>query len=202
MKKLLMAAIAMVALVGVSVQSNKAHAAGINGSINLINSGVTLNDGTNLGNTTSLSFSPFDGNHNLLTGSSKFGDYSTVPNGTQIQTSVLNLASLLSFTYSTFTANEMGTFNTVSVGNVIQQNANFLDVFLIGLFTPNASATTPLGGLDPTLTSLRISFNQSGDSVSGTITQNSPPANIPEPGTLALLGASLVGLGVFRRRRG
>ena len=53
-----------------------------------------------------------------------------------------------------------------------------------------------LPGRDPTLTSLRLSFNKSGASVSAAVTLNSPPEGVPEPGTLAALACGLPFLGL------
>jgi hypothetical protein len=71
-------------------------------------------------------------------------------------------------------------------------------VYLEGIYAPGPG----LPGKDPTPTSFRLSFTQSGQSLSVSGTMNSPPVGVtPEPGTLALLGSGVLSLAAVLRRK-
>jgi len=99
-----------------------------------------------------------------------------------------------------------GTFTAASEA-VIHQNAGFLDLFFLGTYNPNFSGTG--GAYDAgEAASLRLGITRTGTegggySVSFSGSFASPPTStaIPEPATLGVLGAGLLGLGLVRRRR-
>jgi len=109
----------------------------------------------------------------------------------------LDLSSLPALAASFSISNaSYGSFAAASA-LIVQRTTNFLDVYLLGTFTPGPG----IPGAVASPTSLRISVNQSGESLSEAITLNSPPATIPEPATLALFGGGLVAVAVMVRRK-
>jgi hypothetical protein len=143
-----------------------------------------------------LSVSTLISGSDTIVSSPGAGDYSVVPLFTDFGPATLDTTDLDAFTISNAT---YGSFGGVTTGEILTQNANFLDVYLVGTFNPGSGLAV---GLDPTLSSLRISINQSGSSLSEAITLSSPPAGtgVPEPATFALLGGSLAALGLYRRK--
>ena len=163
-------------------------AATINGSMSLLALSWAEN-GTNLQNATTLTLT------SVFVGSGT-GDYLGVPSFTPVSNFTLNIDNLGAFS---LTIPLYGVFQA-SDGSIITETASNLDVFLRGTFTPGVD----LPGLSPTDTSLRISANKSGSSISGGITLNSPYVpnpTVPEPATLALTGGALVGIGIVGRKR-
>lgn len=158
----------------------------LNGSLPLAGLTITQN-AANLGLSTLINAA------GTITSGPGLDDYSPVPILTPFGPTALDLTNLLSFTMSNAF---YGSFATTS-GFIVSQSASFLDVYLEGVFTPGAG----IPGALPSATSLRISLNQSGKSVSQAITLNSPPT-IPEPAAMALVGSGLAGLAfVLGRRR-
>jgi hypothetical protein len=155
------------------------------GSLVIGTTGATI-DGTNLAD--SNVFTPTA----IFTGTG-LGDFAGIPLLTGITGGVLDLNDLGGYTvtfgaYGTFTAQLTGS-------SVVSQTSDFLDVFLLGNYTGDGVNITSSGPA-----SLRISMTQSGQSVSYSGTLEAPPAAVPEPSTYALIGGSLAGLALLRRR--
>lgn len=133
----------------------------------------------------------------IVTGAG-LGDYAPVALLTNYGPHTIDLSSLTGNVINNIASFSLtsaaGSFAATS-GNIVQRTASFLDIFILGTYTPAGV----LAGFDPTPTSLRISINQSGQSISEAITLNSPP--VPEPATMALMLIGALGVTAARRRQ-
>jgi hypothetical protein len=161
----------------------------MNGSLPLVGFGVTLTPGSaDLSDATDVLATE------TLVSTTGLLDYSTIPVSTNFGATDLNLANLGTFTFDNAL---YGSWTTTSVGSFIaDQSAGFLDVYLLGTFTPSGD----LSSFSATLASLRISVVDSGGSISESLSLDSPPASTPEPVTTVLVGSALLALGLLRRK--
>lgn len=172
----------------------------LNGSMSFGASGGTRN-GTNLLNSTV--FGPSSGIQIVGAG---MLDFAGIDNGAPfdfLPTSTLDITIANGFGF-TMGDTEFGTF-VATAGVIVSQIASNVDFFLTGTFTPGTdfggAATASAGA------SMRISMNQTGGdnaAASWSATFASPPASltqVPEPATMALIGAGIMGLGAVGRRR-
>jgi hypothetical protein len=98
----------------------------------------------------------------------------------------------ISFTLSdTLTIN--GVTQTITI-DAVDEVTTVLDTLVISAGTP-----TVFGTVSFTLDPLTLTGNAVGEDVS--IRLAADLANVPEPGTLALFGSALIGLGILRRRK-
>ena len=180
--RLLPAVVVLMALTGVS------QAAQVNGSLPFAIFGLSQNGAD-------LSVSTLINGTSTPTSNTGTGDYSVIGSGVNFGLFALDLTNLPAFS---LTNAIYGSFDASS-GVVLQKNKNFLDVYLLGVFTPVSGALPGDPSAGPT--SLRISINQSGTSLGGGITLSSPPLGAPEPVSMILLGSGLVAFGLIRRKR-
>ena len=170
---------------------NNSYAISINGSLGLAGVSPALNNGSNLGNTTSVSSI-----QTIVTDfPNGFDDYSVVPFAALFGPTTVDLTNLSSFSISN---PAFGSFTAAS-GTIVTQLVNFLDVLYLGTFTPANSG--PLSTFDPTASSLRVSINQSGSALAEAITLTSTPTAVPEPSTWLLLTTGTLLLGYGWRRQ-
>ena len=170
---------------------NNSYAISINGSLGLAGVSPALNNGSNLGNTTSVSSI-----QTIVTDfPNGFDDYSVVPFAALFGPTTVDLTNLSLFSISN---PAFGSFTAAS-GTIVTQLVNFLDVLYLGTFTPANSG--PLSTFDPTASSLRVSINQSGSALAEAITLTSTPTAVPEPSTWLLLTTGTLLLGYGWRRQ-
>ncbi len=196
MKTRIMFALCGLAMIG----SLRATAADLNGSFAFTGLNATKN-GTNLLDSTLFTFS------NYLTNSNGSGDYIGIVTGTlwtgqnpAPTTGALNITNGTTMGGFSITNASFGTFvaSNTAQNQIVNQSANFLDVYLRGMFTPAGT----LSSFNATDTSLRISINLSGESLSSAFTLNTPAVNVPEPSTyvLGIIATAVAGL-IARNRR-
>ncbi len=189
-----------IALVGLALLNVvRTEAADLDGSFAFTGLNATKN-GTNLLDTTIFTFT------NYLTTTNGTGDYSGILTGTfwdgpnpPTVTGVLDISSPVAMGGFSITNASFGTFvaSNTAQNQIVNQSTNFLDVYLRGMFTPSGT----LSGFNATDTSVRISINLSGDSISAAYTLNTPAVNVPEPSTYVLGSIATVVTGFVARRR-
>jgi len=194
--------IAFTSLLGLAL-TGQASATPITGSDTVGASVLSSNEvGTNLGSATQITLASASETFSVL--ATGVGSFSAIPIGTTVPlaSAVLDLNSLASFAFSSAT---VGTFNPTML-SIYGQTPTSLNIFLTGDFTPGSlfgPGATALAGA-----SENLAFTQTNGGVisfSGTFasppTANPAVVAVPEPLTLTLFGAGLIGVTMLRGRR-
>ena len=159
------------------LMAGSAHAVPINGTATLNDIGITLNNGTDLSNTTSLTVSTFslvDETGNIM-----------VPIGTTEPGTTFDLMDLGGLSFG----GPIGF--TATSGHIVTQNGTFLNIVYNG--------TASVSGLDNTAGTLTVTFTDNSGTLGGSNVVAAFTA-IPEPISISLLGVGIMGLTVARRR--
>lgn len=175
------------------------RAADLNGSFAFSGLNAAQN-GTNLLDSTIFTFT------NFLTNSNGVDDYVGIVTGTfwdgpnpAPNTGVLDVTSPTTMGGFTISNPNFGTFvaSNTAQNQIVNQSANFIDIYLRGIFTPAGD----ISSFNPTDTSIRVSINLSGSSLSSAFTLNTPAVPVPEPSTYALGTLATIVLAAAARRK-
>jgi hypothetical protein len=162
----------------------KAQADQIYGSLPLSGLNITEN-GTNLETSTEVTAA-------FTFSSAGTGAYSAIPEFNVFVSSTISLTDPGTFTLSLddlSNGTNYGTFTAASYSFPAVNTPDFYEVALLGTFTPGAGLLAYDPNFTATPTSVNISINQSGASLSEAITLSAP-----EPASLMLLGIGAVSL--------
>nr|UXE41672.1 hypothetical protein Hi04_10k_c5966_00005 [uncultured bacterium] len=152
------------------------QASAISGSLPFVIVNASEN-GTNLLTSTML-FST-----GSLTSGSGTGDFSVVPLFTVFTAVTLDTLTVGSGGTFALSNPTYGSFVATS-GSIFTRTPTFLDVTLFGIYVPGPA----FAGLTASPAEAHVSFNQTGNSLSGSFTL----ATVPEPGALTLLGSGIL----------
>jgi hypothetical protein len=122
------------------------------------------------------------------------GDFSVVPLSSVFSGFNLDLTTISSGGGFTFSNSSFGDF-AASSGSIITQMPMFLNVNLIGTYTPAGM----LSGFGPSMADVHLSFTMTGTALSGSYTLTTLP--IPEGGTITLLGSGVLAFAAVLRRK-
>jgi hypothetical protein len=174
---------------------SQAHAQVLVGSLPLAGNSVTQ-DGTTLATSTEVT-AAFAG-----TSGPGVGDYAPIPSSPATDYFTLPLLLATPESNNPVISNPLWGAFTASTFTIVTHTATNYDVELFGVYTPGPSLIAADGPRVATDGELRVSINQSGTSLSEAITLSTPPADVPEPGSVAMLASvGIMGASFLVRRR-
>jgi hypothetical protein len=170
-----------------------ADATPVTATANITADNVSVN-GADLLSSTQFTFS------NLHVGSGN-GDFAGLSFPIALSATTLNLANITGFTFSAVGFGSFATSGFTIQSTSSNANTETESIFLSGIFSPDFGGFTP--GAASYVLSLTESTINGLTSFSGSGTFASPPIpnRVAEPTTLAIIGTSLAGLGMIRRRK-
>lgn len=143
----------------------------------------------------------------IFTGGST-GNFTLVPASTAVTQPTFQSSVGQTVTFTSADGNFTGVIGLVVLAGGGTNNLSLTDTVFSGTFTPAGTLSAFTAGPASLVLSYTQSINpgtgQSSFSLSETLASPpnvTPPATVPEPTTMALLGSALLGFGVFRRRR-
>ena len=118
--------------------------------------------------------------------------------GLTLATTTLNLASITSFSVGSAA---FGTFTASTVMEILPTSAFVRSFYILGTFVSGTNFGSPAATAPASFT---VSFTQTGGpntAISDSSTLSVPPAFVPEPASVAMLGMGLVGAAGYTARR-
>ena len=143
----------------------------------------------------------------IFTGGSS-GDFALIPAGTAVTQPTFQSSVGQTVSFTSADGNFTGTIGQVVLSGGGTNSLSLTDTVFSGTFTPAGTLSAFTAGPASLVLSYTESINPDNGGTTFSLSETlasppnvSPPADVPEPTTMALLGSALLGFGVFRRRK-